>query len=287
MLQKRRKASPNICKTSKTSDGWQTKHTADSQQSSHGQTLKRLKSFTRFSAMHVRYRTSESGRRGRHRPRPPPPPYVRFRIRRFLSPVAGLELRSAESTRLKWLERFDSPWVSDLPTVIESPLARHLFAIIQRAANYPLVTDSALQLAVTNLLRRLLTSGSPSRCLSTSVALRQTTRPPRVRRATFPLIPVGFTSWRSVQVLGFESNGPLTPPCRLVSASCSSGQRFAFSFLQIPPRDGHPCRSASTSPCRACRGLSPPSHPASTTCTGTAPYLAHYKKPRISGVCVN
>ena len=49
---------------------------------------------------------------------------------------------------------------------------------------------------------------------------------------------------------------PAAPP---LSASCSSGQRFAYSFLQIPPRDGHPCRSANTSPCRVCRGLSPPS----------------------------
>jgi len=32
-----------------------------------------------------------------------------------------------------------------------------------------------------------------------------------------------------------------------------------FGFLQIPPRDGHPCRSANSSPCRACGGLSPPS----------------------------
>jgi hypothetical protein len=32
----------------------------------------------------------------------------------------------------------------------------------------------------------------------------------------------------------------------------------AYSFLQIPPRGGHPCRSANTSPCRVCRGLSPP-----------------------------
>jgi hypothetical protein len=49
------------------------------------------------------------------------------------------------------------------------------------------------------------------------------------------------------------------PRCSASSASCSSGQRFAFSFLQIPPRDGHPCCSANTSPCRVCRGLSPPS----------------------------
>src|SRR5208337_3742006 len=49
---------------------------------------------------------------------------------------------------------------------------------------------------------------------------------------------------------------PAVPP---LSASCSSGQRFACGFLQIPPRDEHPCRSANTSPCRVCRGLSPPS----------------------------
>jgi len=27
----------------------------------------------------------------------------------------------------------------------------------------------------------------------------------------------------------------------LIWSSCSSGQIFASSFLQIPPRDGHPC----------------------------------------------
>jgi hypothetical protein len=30
-------------------------------------------------------------------------------------------------------------------------------------------------------------------------------------------------------------------------------------FLQIPPRDGHPCRSANGSPCRVRRRLSLPS----------------------------
>ena len=39
----------------------------------------------------------------------------------------------------------------------------------------------------------------------------------------------------------------------------SSGQRFASGFLQIPPRNGHPCRPANSSPDRARRGLSPPS----------------------------
>ena len=45
----------------------------------------------------------------------------------------------------------------------------------------------------------------------------------------------------------------------LLCGFCSSGQRFACGFLRIPPHDGHPCRPANSSPCRACRGLSPPS----------------------------
>ena len=100
---------------------------------------------------------------------------------------------------------------------------------------------------------------------------RQGCRPPKVMHVTFPLIPAASTTTVSVQVSGFEDNGLLTHCDCLLCDSCSSGQCFAFSFLQIPPRDGHPCRSANRSPCRADSGLSPPSHPASTTCTGTAP----------------
>ncbi len=105
-------------------------------------------------------------------------------------------------------------------------------------------------------------------------SLRQENRSPEVMRVTFPLIPAASTSAVSMQVLGFEDNGLLTHYDRLLCDSCSSGQCFAFSFLQIPPHDGHPCRSANHSPCRADRGLSPPSHPAATTRTGTAPFGA-------------
>ena len=72
-------------------------------------------------------------------------------------------------------------------------------------------------------------------------------------------MPVGSTPQRSVQVSGFDDIGRLTPLQRLVSASCSSGQRFAFGFLQIRSYPRHPCRSANSSPCRVSRGLTPPS----------------------------
>jgi hypothetical protein len=93
-------------------------------------------------------------------------------------------------------------------------------------------------------------------------------------RVTFPLMPVVSTSAVSVQVLGFEDICLLTHCDRLIYASCSSGQCFAFSFLQISPRDEHPCRSANYSPCRANSGLSPPSHLTTTMRIRTAPIKA-------------
>ena len=90
---------------------------------------------------------------------------------------------------------------------------------------------------------------------------RQVDRPPRVRHVTFTLIPAAYTTVPSVQVSGFEDIRLLTQHDPLVCDFCSSGQCFACGFLQIPPHDGHPCRPANRSPCRAGRGLAPPSHP--------------------------
>ena len=106
------------------------------------------------------------------------------------------------------------------------------------------------------------------------LALGPSDRSPRVRRVTFALIPAASTSAASVQASGFEDIGLLTHCGRLICDFCSSSQCFAFSFLQIPPRDGHPCCSANRSPCRAGGGLSPPSHPVTTTVTETAPVKA-------------
>src|SRR3972149_39370 len=100
---------------------------------------------------------------------------------------------------------------------------------------------------------------SPLDAGSTEVSPGTHTALPGYDAPTFTLMPVGSTSRRSVQVSGFDDICRLTPPCRLLSASCSSGQRFAFGFLQIRSHPRHPCRSANSSPRRASRGLSPPS----------------------------
>ena len=109
------------------------------------------------------------------------------------------------------------------------------------------------------LLRPRLTSVRPSRRLTAPVAQGRQNRSPRVIRATFLLMPVGSTSQRSVQVLGFGNFGYLTPLRRLI--------RFLFvrpAFCLGLPSDSQspatPLPLANTSPCRVCRGLSPPSH---------------------------
>ncbi len=112
---------------------------------------------------------------------------------------------------------------------------------------------------VLDLLCPLLTSARASRHLSISVAHGTPADLPGYDAPTFTLMPVGYTPLCSVQVLGFDDKGRLTPQRRLISASCSSCQRFASGFLQIRSHPRHPCLSANSSPCRASRGLSPPS----------------------------
>jgi len=109
------------------------------------------------------------------------------------------------------------------------------------------------------LLCPQLTSGDSSPRLSTQVALRQTARSPRVLRTHLLAYAcrIYVAAFRArMELCIYWPAYPAAPP---LSASCASDQRFAFSFLRIPPRGGHPCCSANTSPCRVCRGLSPPS----------------------------
>lgn len=107
----------------------------------------------------------------------------------------------------------------------------------------------------------------------------QTPPRPSIVFARLPrLCPVGSTSWCSGQVMGFADLGLLAPPCRLVPASCSSGQRFVsklpFGLTQSPAK---PLPIASTSPCRVCGGLSS---------LVDAPCRAHHKTPLKTGKAV-
>ena len=66
-------------------------------------------------------------------------------------------------------------------------------------------------------------------------------RPPRIRALSFHLIPTSFTptvpnSYGTLICLAILS----TVIC-LIWSFCSLGQMFVLGFLQIPPRDGHPC----------------------------------------------
>ena len=130
---------------------------------------------------------------------------------------------------------------------------------VREIALYPLMTSSALR------PKQAATMASADFChgirapLDTLSQSRQHGRSPRVLRTHLHpyACRIYVTAFRaSTGLCVYWPAHPAVPPR---SASCSSGQRFAYSFLQIPPRDGHPCRSANTSPCRVCRGLAPPS----------------------------
>jgi len=92
-----------------------------------------------------------------------------------------------------------------------------------------------------------------------SVVRDKLTDLPGYSAPTFTLMPAAYTYKLSVQVLDFEDIRLLIQLARLLCDFCSSSQRFACGFLQIPPRDGHPCRPANDSPCRVRRRLSLPS----------------------------
>ena len=90
------------------------------------------------------------------------------------------------------------------------------------------------------LLRLLLTSHS-SLLLR---LMRPSVRPPQLRCVFFPsmylphLLVLPATFWTLVLY------ATLSVFPSLVCGSCPSGQRFAYSFFQIPLHNGHPCCSA-------------------------------------------
>ena len=73
-------------------------------------------------------------------------------------------------------------------------------------------------------------------------------RPPRVRTHSFsPFVcHIYFLGFRVV--IGFKLVAQPYPSQRALCDFCSSDQRFACTFLQIPPHDGHPWCSAMTFP---------------------------------------
>jgi hypothetical protein len=90
-------------------------------------------------------------------------------------------------------------------------------------------------------LSPLLTSDGASPHLSMPVAQRHTVRSPRVLRTHLHAYArrIYVVVFRTrIGLHGLLPAHPTTPP---LSASCSSRQRFAFSFLQIPSRPGHAC----------------------------------------------
>ena len=130
---------------------------------------------------------------------------------------------------------------------------------VREIALYPLVTGSALHPAYAELLWPLLTSAMRSERLSTLSVLRQHDRSPRVLRTHLRAYACRIYVAAFRARIGLCRDLPAHPAAPPLSASCSSGQRFACGFLQIPGHPGHPCRPANTSPCRVCRGLTPPS----------------------------
>jgi hypothetical protein len=124
--------------------------------------------------------------------------------------------------------------------------------------SYSRVSCSGLR-PISGLLCPRLTSGGSSPRLSTPVAQWQTARSPRVLRTHLLAYACRIYVAAFRARIGLCIYWPAYPAAPPLSASCWSGQRFAFSFLQIPPRGGHPCCSANTSPCRVCRELSSPS----------------------------
>ena len=92
-------------------------------------------------------------------------------------------------------------------------------------------------------------------------------------------MPAAYTSALSVQVLDFESFGPLIQRGCLLCGSCSSGQRFVSGFLQIPPHDGHPCLQLTVPPAGSVEDLACSAHAAPP---GESPCRAQKKKPEHS-----
>ena len=66
-------------------------------------------------------------------------------------------------------------------------------------------------------------------------------RPPGVSVKSFHWLAPGLPTPHSGWLWASRSRGRLPKGAGLIPGSCTSHPIFAFSFLQIPPRGGHPC----------------------------------------------
>ena len=64
---------------------------------------------------------------------------------------------------------------------------------------------------------------------------------PRIRALSFHLIPTSFTPTVSNSYGTLICLAILSTVICFIWSFCSLGQMFVLGFLQIPPRDGHPC----------------------------------------------
>lgn len=130
---------------------------------------------------------------------------------------------------------------------VSGSLTGHLLRV-SRKQSLPCTTGSALHRVVrpTNMASADFCRPIPTPCDAGST--RQVDRSPRVRRVTFlPHTRRIYSTtlpddYRALKIMASSPGWHC-----LVCDSCSSGWKFACSFLQIPPRGGHPCCSANSS----------------------------------------
>ena len=109
------------------------------------------------------------------------------------------------------------------------------------------VVDPIKELLQVHVYDPAITSAAPSAHLAAVLARGQDSRSLRVRLATFLPSTRRIYATPVRMTLGFRSMRPLAHRRGASCDSCTSGQEFAFRFLRIPPRGGHPYGSARSS----------------------------------------
>ena len=226
--------------------------------------------------------------------RPPTPPYVRFRIRRFTKPSASVDgVREGSPVHLCSL---GSPL--PLPAVtFDAPLA-----LPRRFRRLPPAADSGISAILSSVCFVIeVRASTPAPCsglrprragllcplLTSDGSVAPLDAPCRPCRATRPQISPGKNSHlpayaRRIYFRAFRAGTGLRVFCALSSNAAASyaipvrsGQRFVSGFLQIPPRDGHPCLQLTVPPAGPVEDLACSAHAAPP---GESPCRAQAKK---------